>query len=618
MLGGEPSRQGAGEGILGQQGSIGAPAVAGMPPTGLAGSLDSRGKVIFEESYEEMELERVAIKRGGLLMASLAAPICLLYFLLYPYVPSCRSNLILMIISTVSLLVALGFWFYTSAFKIRPWRMYESGVAFTTYPIALDRYYPYSEILYIREMSNFMIRDGVAVRWPGGDGINLFMASPRTKMLVDFLKSKMGKSAVLAASPAQLTAFQQIESIAAGKPQEPTPFEPVPFAHENKFYLAALVIAFPLTMSLLLLLPRESWGSYWFVPLAAYPLMAVNCLGLGAVVMKLYVRAKKLQVRHSPKVIGTLLLCLNLIIVAEVGFADPLMAAFDDHTIELVSTPAPAATAGLPDNMSGLALDVFESITVASGQHKVLENCAINFQCSRPRELSLWVAEGGSLEARNCVFRAGEAGRGFGCEFHGAAALVNCTFNNVWGDPDRLNGDGGIEIWSSDVRLSGCRVTGAATNGLFIVGCDPVINDTMIADCGDETVEMHRARPLFRNCNLRNAGWGVIAWDGSYLRMEGCYISTMNDTGIDLVHSNAEVLNCTLEDIHGAAINLHASELVSSQGTRFSRVGEEVTHGSTLGSSYLLCPIYSIMVSIMTMVDVMMVSRQRMVASRKP
>jgi hypothetical protein len=167
------------------------------------------------------------------------------------------------------------------------------------------------------------------------------------------------------------------------------------------------------------------------------------------------------------------------------------------------------------------------------------------------------------------------------------------------------------------VSLSGCTILDAATNGLFIVGCRPVISDTRITDCGDENIEMHRAEPLLVRCSLSNAGWGIIAWEGSFLRMENCSVRSINDTGIELVNSRAEILNCTLEDINEAAIMLRSSELVSYKGTTFSRVGEEVAHGSLIGLNGTTCLISVVMISGLIMLNIAISGRQRLIASRR-
>ena len=600
-------------------GGAATPQHGGTLSSGPAAALDARGNLIFEESPEEMELERRTIRRGGFALAGLVGPLmCFLFFLLYYWLEVCSGSLIIMMVTTVAVFGAAGVWFYMSSYKIRPWRMYDGGVAFTTYPIIMDKFLPYDGIIYIRELSNFMMKDGISIRWTGGEGINLFMASPRTPAILEFIKTKMGKPATGAAPPERLSTMQQLEQIASGKPVRSTAFEPVPFPHEKAVYLAAMVIALPLTALLLLLLPPSARGTYWYVPFAFYPVIAIWSLGAASMGMQLYARAKKLQVRFDIKVIGALLLMFNIVLASELAFADPIASALGTGTVELVSTPPPSSSYPLPDNISGQTIELNRSILVAQGRHVLMDNCTFNFHCTRPGELSLWVAEGASLEAVNCIFCATDPGNGFGCEFHGPATLANCTFRGVWGDMSRLNGDGGVEIWNSQVSLSGCIIQDAATNGLFIVGCRPVISDTRITDCGDENIEMHRAEPLLLRCSLSNAGWGIIAWEGSFLRMENCSVRSINDTGIELVNSRAEILNCTLEDIKEAAIMLRSSELVSYKGTTFSRVGEEVAQGSLVGLNGTTCLISVVMISGLIMLNIAISGRQRLVASRRP
>jgi hypothetical protein len=312
-----------------------------------------------------------------------------------------------------------------------------------------------------------------------------------------------------------------------------------------------------------------------------------------------------------------LLIALNLVNAVEVAVADPVAAALDQNSVELINTPAPTTAMALSGQLSDQTIDLYDNLMVAAGQQERIENCTITFHCSSPRQFSLWVAAGGSLVASNTTFSAIESKNGFGCEFHGAAHFVNCTFNNVWGNPQSLHGDGGVEIWNSEVSLSGCRISNAVTNGLFIVHCDPNITGTVITDCGDETVEMHGSDAGFYNCTFRTAGWGIIAWDGSYLRMDGCTVSSMRENGVDLIHSKAEVLNCTFEDIGGMAIRVHYSELVSYKGSVFSRVGSTVEIDNSTGLSGSTCITFNIILSVLTIVNIMISGRQRMVVSRR-
>ncbi len=590
----------------------GQPPVPGAPigPAGPALSPDSRGRPVYEQSPEEMELDRRTLRRGALMALGLIPLLCLLYYMLLSWEPTCLSEVMILAVVTVGMLGALAAWMYISSTKVRPWRMYEDGIAFTTYPNLTDRYYPYTTIHQIRETSDNVSGNMVTVRWPGQDGINLHMESPRTAEIVAFIRRKMGAPGQAGQELAPRP-LQQLETVVSGP--APSTFQPELFKHETKFYIAALVAAMMISALFLYILPPANRGKYWYLPLGLFPTMAVNCVAVTTMIMEFYVRARKLPVKFDIRKVGILLLVLNLLVVAEAAVADPLAAALEDNTQEIVNTPAPAGGFVLPDTVSDQVLELNESLLVVPHRTLTMENCTVRFHCSSPRQYSLWVAEGGRLVARNCSFLAVSAGKGFGCEFHGAATLVNCTFDGLWGDPDRLNGDGGVEIWNDSVSLIGCRISGAATNGLFIVHCSPVVTDTTIYDCDDEDVEMHRSAAVFTNCTFRDAGWGIIAWDNSNLRMEGCRVSGIKEDGVSLTGSKGEVRNCTMEDIGKDAIDLHNSELVSYEGTTFSQVDTNIAEDSGIGINLLSCLAMNLLLSVLTVVNVLLSGRRRTV-----
>jgi hypothetical protein len=577
-----------------------------MPPP------EALGKPVYEQSEAEMEGDRRTIRRSALLALALIPLLITLFYLFSNTLSVCRLNIVVLVLVTSGTCVAFALWMLRATARVRPWRMYEDGIAFTTYPNLVDRYYRYTDISVIREESNNVMGNIVLVRWPGMEGINLHMENPRTPDIVAFLRRKMGAPGE--SSPAAGRPLAEISTAVSGP--APTTFAPEYFRQEKWFYVGALASALVVSALMIYMVPPASRGKYWFLPLALFPTIAVNCLAVATMVMDLYVRGRKLPVKFNLKLIGGLLLALNLMVAGEAAVADPVSAALDDHTVELVATPAPLSGHPLADKVSGETLELDASLLVAPGRTVTLESCTVRFRCQSPRQYSLWVAEGGRLEAVNCTFASTSAGAGFGCEFHGAASLVNCSFDGLWGDPERLNGDGGVEIWNDSVSLSGCRITNAATNGLFIVRASPAIRDTAISACGDENVEMHRSGAVFTNCTFRDAGWGIIAWDDSRLRMEGCRMSGINETGVDLVDSKGEVLNCTLEDIDGSGIRVHRSELVSYSGTTFTDVNQRIDRDSGFGVNIGTCLIMNVMLSVFTIVNILLSGRRRAVVRR--
>jgi len=586
---------------------------AGMVPGQPAFLPDSRGAPVYVQTPEEMEFDRRTLRRASLMVLSLIPLFGMLFFVLFTFSPVCSMNYYVLIIALVVPFVAIALWTYNASTKVRPWKMYEDGIAFTTYPVLADKYYPYTTIHQIKEVSDNISGNMVTVRWPTQDGINLNMGFQRTPEILAFLRRKMGGPAQPGPEAAGRP-LQQLEAVVSGP--APTTFAPERFKHEKTFYAGGLIVALVISALFLYMVPESVRGKYWFLPLALFPTMAVNCLAMTTMVMELYVRARKLPVKFDIRIIGSLLLVLNLLVVAELAVADPIDAALDDHTIELVSTPAPAAGAVLPDTVSDQVLELNESLLVVPRRTLTLENCTVRFHCTTPRQYSLWVAEEGRLEARNCSFSAVSAGNGFGCEFHGAASLVNCTFDGLWGDLERLNGDGGVEIWNDNVSLVGCRISNAATNGLFIVHCDPIITDTVLVQCDDEDVEIHRSKTVFTNCTFSEAGWGIIAWDGCDLRLEGCRFSDINETGLDIVESRCSVQNCTFVDIGGSAIRVHRSELVSYEGTTFAEVGTRIEEDDGFGLNLLSCLGMNVMLSVLTIVNVLLSGRRRTVVHR--
>ncbi len=207
----------------------------------------------------------------------------------------------------------------------------------------------------------------------------------------------------------------------------------------------------------------------------------------------------------------------------------------------------------LGDVYTDQALTVDGNIVVDAGQTVRFVNCDITMAADEAGELSIWVAEGGRLEMVDTTLTSDHE-RGYKFEVHGSALIQRCNISRVWGVDTRLNGDGGLEIYSSNVTISDSRVSDCAVNGLLIYDCAPTIVNTTITEIGDDGIELQRGDPTIDGCIFYRCMWAITIFDGSNpVIVNNVFLD--NDYGVAFENSNPTIYNNTFTETSSIAVS---------------------------------------------------------------
>jgi len=498
--------------------------------------------------------------------------------------------------ATLSLVVAafmllLGILVYYFAIRARPWRIYENGILLRM-PLVAEVFYPWAKLTDLKERFDFSGRLVVTVFQGNSAIIDLHKDELRTPARVEFLSKKMGKPVSAASGPIKI--------------DEAPRYEP---PGEVQKYTLAIIVALIVAVALPMFLPRSI-----FIPIRVTIVIFPACIALAlrAVTWRFKSRAKKegRPVKLNVKFIVAVVLLANIAPIVYISALGQGGSLLFNPSQDVLDTAAPRSGAQFPDIIVSSTMEMSDNFLVAKGRSVVMRDCVVKFNGTHYRDLALWVEKGGSLEAQNCTFSTMSYFT-YSVEFHGRAVLANCTFTGFFCDRNRENGDGGVEVWSSDVRMERCNISGATSQALLIVDCSPVFTDCLLNDCGDENVEAHRSSPTFFNCTLSKARWGIITWAETHLKMVDCTIRDQTEEGADLIASDADMRDCHFENIKGAAIKYTRPGALKESGNTFASVGKQRELSGGYSSEDSVCILNNVLLSVTLVLGAIMVGKSR-------
>jgi uncharacterized integral membrane protein len=552
------------------------------------------GAFIDEESLEDS----ARTKRANTKIALLVLGTGVLFLFLYLYMQNAPEyfNFLDLPCATLSLIVAVFMFFlgavvYCFAIRARPWRIYDNGLLLRM-PLVGDVFYQWAKLTDLKERFDFSGQLVVTVYQNNSAIIDLHRDEHRTPARVEFLSKKMGKPVPAASGPVKMDGEQKYEP--PGEVQK---------------YTLAIIVALVIAITLPMLLPSSI-----FIPIRVTIIILPACIALAlrAVTWRFKARAKKegRPVKLNAKFIIVVIVLANLAPIVYVSALGQGGSLLFNPSQDVLDTTAPRTGAQFPDIIESSTMEMNENFLVARGRSVVMRDCAVKFNGTHYRDLALWVENGGSLEAHNCTFSTMSYFT-YSVEFHGKAVFTNCTFTGFFCDRNRENGDGGIEVWSSDVRMARCNISGATSQALLIVDCSPVFTDCIFDDCGDENVEAHRSSPTFVNCTLSKARWGIITWAETHLKMVDCTIRDQSEEGADLIASDADIRDCHFENINGSAIKYSRPGALKESGNTFASVGKERELSGGYSSEDSVCILNNILLSVSLVLGAVLVGKSR-------
>jgi len=151
-------------------------------------------------------------------------------------------------------------------------------------------------------------------------------------------------------------------------------------------------------------------------------------------------------------------------------------------------------------------------------------------------------------------------------EVMGSASILASSISGVWGDRQRVNLDGGIELYSSNVIVDRTRITGAVTNGILISNAAPTVANSTIEGAGDDAIEMHNSSARITGNTIDSCGWAMVIEDGSSPLVQG-----------NLFHANRHGIAIGSSD---PVIELNRFDANSNYAIRYDETSHPVLRGN--------------------------------------
>ena len=251
-------------------------------------------------------------------------------------------------------------------------------------------------------------------------------------------------------------------------------------------------------------------------------------------------------------------------------------------------------------------------VTVGAGETLTLHNVSLVFDPAPGLDYGIWVHPEGTLLLDNARITSANDSVGFSFEVHGKAVILNSLVVGTASDPDNENGEGGVEIYSSDVRVEDTVFRKALSAAVMTVYCSPTIRNCTFTGALDEGVEVHGGGPVIEDCTFEACEWPIIAWNGSEAEVLNC---TFVDCprGIDLVQSSVAIRDCTFRNIDEYAIQWTSdtSPLPVMEDNIFDNVGVETDVQTSFAIMGSICTAVTVITAVIGIAILLVMNKKR-------
>ncbi len=258
-----------------------------------------------------------------------------------------------------------------------------------------------------------------------------------------------------------------------------------------------------------------------------------------------------------------------LVIFSAVYIVSPGGVSIPGEEIRTTTDP-PDSTLAL-GHYQGTDLIASGPVTVRNGEVLSLVNSTLNFLPSPGNSYGLWVGAGGTLTLVNSTITCSDLSVGFTFEIHGSARIDGSRIDGTNADPEKVNGEGGVELYSDDIIIRNTTFANAQSAAVMTVDCSPVLEDCTFVDVLDEGVEAHKGRPVIRNCTFERCAWPMILWMCDAV-IENCTFSNC-PVGISMMASEPSIRYCTFKNIGSYALKISVDSDPDLEGNIFLGVG---------------------------------------------
>jgi parallel beta-helix repeat protein len=182
-------------------------------------------------------------------------------------------------------------------------------------------------------------------------------------------------------------------------------------------------------------------------------------------------------------------------------------------------------------------------LIIKDGGKFILNNSQLEISSDYVGEHKIKVEKGGILSTEKSTIKSlNEASYKF--IVFGELTIINSTIENVWGDVDRVNRRGGIEINSNETYFENSEIIKGLTNGLLYSSSKINIINCRVTLCQDDAIEIYSSFGIIDGCNISDNGWGIVAFN-SNISVKNSHIHNMVFEGLYAQNSKLDVINNT-------------------------------------------------------------------------
>jgi hypothetical protein len=250
--------------------------------------------------------------------------------------------------------------------------------------------------------------------------------------------------------------------------------------------------------------------------------------------------AKKQNAKRGPPAGATF---ISLAVCAAIFFASAtqahgIVAGPEDYPRSPLPEPAGV---GLPsDTMSNFSLSLGGFVVAGAGKTITLSDGTLRFASpSGPRSSGLYVSKGGTLLLRNVTVEP-DGSEGWTAQVYGKAVIADSRIVKPYGDKDRENEFGGLEIYSDDVRISNSSFEGGASNLVFTADSSPLIEGSRFTGAKADAAQVHGGAPRFLNNTFEGNFWGGTLFAHTKAEFRGNRFVN-NTNGLAIIRSSPTV-----------------------------------------------------------------------------
>jgi parallel beta-helix repeat protein len=341
--------------------------------------------------------------------------------------------------------------------------------------------------------------------------------------------------------------------------------------------------------------------------------IALLVLGIANYYMNITYR--KLSPKKKPETNALVAVLVVLLLLFGVGYAG---VNFQPEGPTLWGDVVPPAGTYTNGSYSHLDLNLSENIYVGDGKTLTITDSTITFVMAKNRDLSLYVDKGGELDLRNVTLQSKVGPQiGYNFEIHGRAHIFDSRIMNVFSWVYTKNGDGGLEIYTSDVLIENTTIEHANGNGILVVDASPTIKNSTFRDCLDDAIELNGASPFIIGNRFEFVNWSITMFAGSEPLIENNIFSNDN-YGISIVSSSPLIVNNSFQNMRYYAVKVNDDSHPELVGNTFHANGQDQTTGTSHATYFSICGLGFFVAGLAVCMLVMLVVRAKRAQRPEP